>query len=182
MRGIRNYVGVDVDEVVASLHEPWNRWINVRFGVNRDPKGGFSSWDEPTEKYGQEVYDFLTPSIYEADIVTPIPGTLEAVEAIRSAGHTVFFISSCPGLGDMPKAKRSWLIRHGYLEERTSHAFVPTSDKSRAPVHILIDDGFHNVQTFRGVGLLVNAPHNAKDPWRGVRIDHLAEALPFIGF
>lgn len=184
MRVVGSRVGIDMDEVVADLHKPWVEWINQRFGVSI-PYGveDFRYWNWPGDTFGPEASDFLTPTIYNADIVKPISGTLAAVEAFRRAGHTPFFISHCPGVGDMRAAKRDWLLRHGFLRsDSESHRFIPASDKSKVPVHILIDDGVHNVRSFHGVGILVNAPHNRLEQWAGVRIDHLAEALPYLGF
>lgn len=174
-------VGIDVDEVVADLHKPWVDWMNVRFNT-KHTVDDFFYWNWPGHTFGPAASDFLVPTIYEADIVKPIPGALAAVESFRRAGHSPFFISSCPGVGDMPAAKRSWLLRHGFLRSSEGHRFMPTSDKSKAPVHILIDDGMHNVRAFHGVSILANAVHNRDEKWSGVRIDHLAEALPYLGF
>jgi 5'(3')-deoxyribonucleotidase len=55
------------------------------------------------------------------------------------------------------------------------------ADKTDAPVHVLIDDGAHNCRAFKGVSLLVNATHNKYEQWGGVRINHLDEALPYLG-
>jgi 5'(3')-deoxyribonucleotidase len=168
-------IGIDVDEVLAELHAPWVAWGNKTFGTSKSV-GDFDHWDAPIKWWGEEYSKFLTPDIYEQDVVKPYDGALAAVEMIREMGHGVCFVTSCsPG---SESAKFQWLVRHGFAKD--SDEFIPGRDKSHAPCHILVDDGYHNVSTFKGWAILLNRPHNARDLWFGARINHLAEVYPFI--
>lgn len=174
-------IGFDMDEVLADLHRPWNKWINERFGANRWVEAGFTDWDEPTRLFGTEVYDFLTPTIYSADIVKPIAGALEAVQAVRTAGYPVRIVSSC--LNDTYTAKVQWCVRHGFIEEEWE--FMAMSDKSEAPVNVLIDDHVGNCRAFRNiskarVAVLMTKPHNQREQWSGIRADTLGEVAEML--
>lgn len=176
-------IGFDMDEVLADLHRPWNRWINERFGVNRWDEAGFTDWDEPTRLFGTEVYDFLTPTIYSADIVKPIAGALDAVLRIRDAGYFVRIVSSC--LNDTYTAKVQWCIRHGFIDAEEEWKFMAMSDKSEAPVNVLIDDHVGNCRAFHSpsknrIAVLMTKPHNQRSQWNGIRADTLGEVAEML--
>ena len=176
-------IGLDMDEVLADLHRPWNRWINERFGVNRWIEAGFTDWDEPVRLFGTEVYDFLTPTVYSADIVKPVAGTVEAVRALRAAGYDIVIVSSC--LNDTFHEKVMWCKRHGFFADDAATAFLPMSDKSEAPVNILIDDHVGNCRAFQDhskgrVSILMTKPHNVRERWNGIRADTLGEVAEFL--
>lgn len=174
-------IGIDLDEVCAQLHRPWNAWINQRFGVRRDILAGFTDWDEPTRLFGNEVYTFLTPSIYHMDIVRPVPFACAAVEKIREHGYEVKIVSSC--LNDTYEAKVEWAHRWGFID--TPSDFIPMSDKSNAPVDMLVDDHIVNCQKFMGaaegrVAVLINQPHNRNERWPYLRADHLSDVAALL--
>ena len=174
-------IGIDLDEVLAQLHRPWNAWINERFGVRRDITAGFTDWDEPTRLFGKEVYEFLTPSVYRMDIVRPVPFALAAMDRIRDHGYTVKIISSC--LNDTYEAKVDWAQRWGFINDPTD--FIPISDKTNAPVDMLVDDHIVNCQKFVGantgrVAVLINQPHNRNERWPYLRADHLSDVAALL--
>jgi 5'(3')-deoxyribonucleotidase len=162
-------IGLDVDETVSDLHTPWLEYGNGKFGTNFT---AFTSWDCIEEWWGKAAFDFIHPCIYENDEVMPIRAAREAVDLLRALGHQIRFVTSC--VNDTEEAKCAWLQRHGFTRQ-PSVEFLPGRDKSRAPVDVLVDDGFHNVSAFHGKAVLVTAPHNAHDAWQGVRIKHVAE-------
>lgn len=168
-------LGIDVDEVVARLHEPWIRWCNRVFGSKLDPAAGFPTWDFPVELFGKDVYDFLHPLIYDCDVVQPYFAAKTVVDILRASGHPVAWVTSCVNRTDV--AKLRWLKSHGFFQP--GDLWVPGSDKSKAPVDVLIDDGLHNVESFPGRSILVRRPHNEMGKWSGEQISELAE-LPSI--
>jgi len=174
-------IGIDLDEVLAQLHRPWNAWINQRFGVSRDITAGFTDWDEPTRLFGKEVYEFLTPSVYHMDIVKPVPFALAAMDRIRHHGYEVKIVSSC--LNDTYMAKVNWAYRHGFIHNFED--FIPMTDKSNAPVDMLVDDHIVNCQKFVGanpgrVAVLINQPHNRNEKWPFLRADHLSDVAALL--
>jgi 5'(3')-deoxyribonucleotidase len=60
------------------------------------------------------------------------------------------------------------------------NGFMAMSEKSNAPVYMLVDDHVDNVSSFRGVGVLLTRSHNRSAAWKGIRINHLAELYPLI--
>jgi 5'(3')-deoxyribonucleotidase len=173
-------IGIDVDEVCAALHRPWLEWIRQHF--NAPDYLEFDSWNDPVERFGKQVFDFITPTVYHADIVKPITGALAAVQKIRRAGFQVRFITSC--LNGTEEAKHAWLYRHGFTMD--DEEFVPMSNKAEAPCHMLIDDSAANCQAFidrdpeNRVAMLVNCHHNRNDAWRFMRVDHLEDVALFL--
>ena len=174
-------IGIDLDEVCAQLHRPWNAWINQHFNVHRDITAGFTDWDEPTRLFGKEVYAFLTPSVYSMDIVKPVPWACAAVDKIREHGYEVKIVSSC--LNDTYEAKVEWAHRWGFIDSPWD--FIPMTDKSNAPVDMLVDDHIVNCQKFVDaapgrVAVLINQPHNRHEKWPYLRADHLSDVAALL--
>lgn len=161
-------IGLDVDGVLADLHAPWLRWANRRFGTDFS---SFPDWDAPTRWWGSAAFDFFTADLYER--IWPIRGAIETVTLLRAMGHSLRFVTHC--LRQTEPGKKQWLLGHGFLHGDTE--FVATSDKSRVPVDILVDDAIHNVWAFKGgPSVLVDAPHNQRFR-HDIRIPHIS-ALP----
>ena len=164
-------IGLDVDEVLAQLHAPWIVWGNRKFGTSYTE---FLAWEDPYAWWGkEESLRFLTADIYDQDIVKPYPWALAAVDALRSRGHGIRFITSAaPGT---ESAKFNWLVRHGFAKD--GDEYITMLNKTNAPCHLLVDDGWHNVSTFNGWAILVTRSHNANDLWFGKRINHVGDLL-----
>lgn len=170
-------LGIDVDEVVADTHSGWVRWLNDNFGLGRDPAHGIREWDEPIRLVGKVALEYFSPRIYDEDIVKPIDGALAAIDNFRQMGFDVWYVTSC--INGTAESKRDWLSRHGFLPRLSR--YLPMSDKSAAPVHILVDDHIKNVRSFKnGWAALVTRPHNERELWSGLRISHLADLFPYV--
>ncbi len=174
-------VGLDVDEVVARLHEAWlddyNALYNDRMTVDE-----FTSWDiHKLVKLacGEKIFALLTPGLYHR--VLPYIGGIGAVSTLRRMGHEVFFVSTCGKKGDdhaQAYAKQAWLLKWGFLTEGQglhSGHLIPCKDKRNAPVDVLVDDYINNVESFRGWSVLMNRPHNAGIKTNKTRINHLSD-------
>lgn len=174
-------IGLDMDGVLCDLHRPWLRWIKEHLDPRRDISKGFLSWDEPVESYGPRVFDFLTPTVYHADIAGPIPGALEAVEKIRAVGYSIKIISSC--LNDTDSSKIEWALRHGFIYDAKD--FIPMKKKTFAPVDMLVDDHVVNCRDFMQgnpgkISILVNDTHNIHEPWKYLRVDGLSDVAALL--
>ena len=76
-------IGVDVDEVLAQLHDPWSAWILERYGVTAE----WSSWHiDKTTGLGGKVFSFIAPEIYTNGTVEPFPMAHLALTMLREAG------------------------------------------------------------------------------------------------
>lgn len=164
-------LGLDVDEVLGDLHTPWIIWGNARFGTKIKPED-FRTWNDPINWWSLQCREFLKPHIYDLDRIQPFPLAAAAVQQLREDGHSIRFVTSNPDK-ETARAKYHWLVRHGFANSMDE--YLPMEDKSRSPVDVLVDDGLHNVTSFRGRAILVSRWHNLHSKWRGERIWHVAE-------
>jgi 5'(3')-deoxyribonucleotidase len=173
-------LGIDVDEVVAQLHEAWLARYNAEYHEDITPDH-IMGWD--IHEYCLEenrIYDFLTPGIYSE--ITPFPGSVVSLEIIRSLGYNLTFVTNCGPQHQFAEEKQAWLASYG-LFDSTKDGFISTRQKHLAPVDILIDDYTKNVMDFESggkVSMLVTRPHNLLDNWNGIRIGNLAGAIPLL--
>jgi len=157
-------VGLDVDDVLLNLVDRWLEEYNEQYDDNLF-RGSVTDWDfSQFVKPGVDIYHLLRPSMYEH--IEPLPDAAKFVQGIRDRGHTPVYVTAC-GNGDTPPsltkafatAKWEALIRHGIAKDGEN--LIAGSDKSDAPVDMLVDDRIHNVETFRnGLGVLFTQPWN----------------------
>ena len=161
-------VGLDVDEVVAALHAVWLADYNAAHGTDYQH---FTHWDMASTP---EWYALLVPEIY--DRVLPYPGAVEAVNQMRRLGHSIHYVTSSGKNNEHAVDKLRWLRRYGFLQPHEGWSnghFIPGSDKTNAPVDVLIDDHIKNVESFNGWSILFNRPHNYNEKTTKLRVDSL---------
>lgn len=155
-------IALDLDEVVCDLLPEWLRRYNLAYGDALTPES-VTSWDisrcvKPV--CGMKIYDVLAePDLYAG--VSPIPGALEGVRALRAAGHRVVFATSADAVSYPQKI--AWLVGHGFTtlrHGRTPQDVICAPDKSLVRADILIDDHAVNLHGFTGFKVLVDRPHN----------------------
>jgi len=154
-------IGVDVDDTVLNLVDTWLKFYNRDYNDTLY-RSSLTNWDIAsfTKPACQNaVYDYLTPAMY--DHCLPIEGALAGVNALRELGHRVVFVTStrreCAG------RKLDWLVDHGFLTLKyncISDDYVECHDKGLVAVDILVDDGAHNLDKFKGLPLLFDQPWN----------------------
>jgi len=185
-------VGLDVDDVLIDLVPRWLEEYNEKWDDNLQTHD-ITDWDfykfvKP--ECGKRIYSLLRPTMY--DWVEPVPGAAEFVQDIRDRGHTPRYITHCGAAGTshaltrtFATAKWNALIRHGIAQD--GELLLPSRDKSRAPVDMLVDDKAQNVIDFRnGMGVLFTQPWNA---WKNTdeetwveRADSFTEVIALIDY
>ncbi len=160
----KGIIAVDVDQVVADLHDTWLE------RYNKDYDDHVTVWDivdwDITKfvkpECGNKIFDYLNdPTLYEDVIV--IEGALAGVEHLKSCGYRVVYATSCHiGMHD---AKWMWLVEEGFLPKaNTQKDLISLSDKALVRADYLIDDRalhIHNFVRAGGeMGFLFDAPHN----------------------
>lgn len=151
-------IGVDVDEVLAQLHDPWDEWILERYGITAD----WSSWHiDKTTGIGGEVFSFIAPEIYTDGTVKPFPQANLALSMLREAGHTIWYTTSC--IRGTTEAKLDWLKGYGLWDN--ADEYKPGRDKNLPELGWLIDDGHHNCVAADCSAMLITAPWNVKQPY-----------------
>lgn len=170
---MRLRIGLDVDEVIAQLHQPWLDAYNEDYDdVMRVSDIDRWELDEIVKpECGKRIFSYLTGAMYDEDLVKPYPDALGSINILRSLGHSIAFVTSC--VNDTAAPKAAWLERHDFLQY--GDAYLPGRDKSRAPVDILVDDHVVNVNSFTGMAFLVNRPHNLTSYTFRTRVSGLAE-------
>lgn len=167
---ITGALAVDVDEVLAGLHEAWLRAYNRRYG---DSLVAFTEWDvhkQVKPECGMQIYDFLTPELY--DEIEPVPGAVAAMQILVQR-YQVIYVSAC-GNNTMANRKVTWLRDYGFPEL----PFIAAQRKHLVPgLAVLVDDHFDNCRLFEDPphkrAVLVQRPHNANAEWRGLRVPDL---------
>lgn len=154
-------VAVDVDDTVADLLGEWLRRYNEASGDTLLPED-IDRWHLPDllkddwKANPARFYGLLA----DADVyrhVLPIMGARKAVRRFKDAGCRVVFVSHCSSGSEVHKL--AWLRRYGFVDNEKD--FVSARDKSLIAADYLIDDGPHNVASFKGQAFLVNQPHNS---------------------
>lgn len=170
-------VGLDVDEVVAQLHQTWLDRHNRKYGMQLKLEQ-LTKWDD----YGiATMMELLVPDLY--DEVIPYPKTQQAVEGLRYLGHEIIYVTSCGVDNVMAPAKEEWLKRYNFLEMGQglhSGHIIAGHDKRNAPVDVLVDDYLPNVSSFRGWSVLQNRVHNLRLTTNKQRITHLSDFVEIL--
>lgn len=168
-------IGLDMDDVVANLLPVWMKRISDATGKDITAYN-IRQWEfwRDFDLTMEETFKHLTPDIYKD--VRPFPGAVEAVNALRLAGHEIVFISHCPPNTEM--VKQLWLLQYGFLPQGQgidSGHLIPTKDKSHVDVDVLVDDHVKNVETFHRLAYLMTRPHNSQLPCSRSRVNSLEE-------
>lgn len=162
-------VGIDIDEVLANLHDPWSAWIKEEYGIEPD----WSDWHiDHTTGIGGRVFRFITSDIYLDGTVEPYPEAYAALARLREAGSTIWFTTSC--INKTEEAKLDWLKGYGLFEP--DDVFKPGRDKRYPELDLLIDDRYRNCADADCPAILVNRPWNERHPWYW-RADDIAHAV-----
>lgn len=152
-------VAVDVDGTIADLCSAWLGRYNNDYNDNLTPQA-ITAWD--TSKFvkpecGKKIFDYLKdPSLY--DEVKPIDDALDVIRDMEIDGNRVIYPTTTPI--ESSGAKYRWLKAYGFLENDKN--YMEVSDKSLVYAHFLLDDGSHNIQAFRGTGIVYRQPWNSE--------------------
>lgn len=152
----RKKIAIDMDDTIAYLVKDWVKAINE--GENENVEV-VSNWDIASHfKCGKKVYNYLSYDLYRN--LDVIEDSQETIKMLMQK-YDVFIVTSATHYLDSLVSKVEWLKEH--------FPFIPLSnvvlcgDKSIINADIMIDDGVHNLETFKGIGLLFNADHNRED-------------------
>ena len=151
-------IGVDVDEVLAALHDPWDLWLREKYGVTPD----WSDWHiDKTTGLGGKVFSFITPEIYTDGTVMAYPEAYTALAMLRDAGHTIWYTTSC--IRGTEEAKLDWLKGYGLWDN--DDEYKPGRDKNLPELDLLIDDRFANCVAVDCPAILITREWNEKHPF-----------------
>ena len=154
----RATIAIDIDGVVADTHLAWYAQYNKDYHDTLTPDM-VTEWD--LHKFvkpecGTKIYEYLTPKLYKK--VQPNPDALDYVKFARILHRIIFVTSVYHEAG----AKFDWLKRFGFFDgvDKPAKDYIECNDKSLITADMLIDDGPHNFEGFKGFPLLFNQPWN----------------------
>lgn len=148
---------LDVDYCIAPLHDEWLSRYNRDFDDNLQ-SWQITEWDMTkfvSPKCGVGIYKYLNDmDLY--DTLSPVTGSIWAVETLLRLGHDVRFVTSGVNV-----SKINFLRKWGFV--RSEQDFVIAADKSLIIGDVLVDDYEKNLDTFNGFTILFDAAHNRHD-------------------
>ena len=154
-------IGVDQDWVLAKLTKKWLEYYNAIF--DDDLKADdLESWDI-TEKVKPEAKNVMLnilniPEFYRDLEVTK--DSQRVLKNLQEQGHEIFIVTD-PYTKMSMKSKFEWLQEHfGFIDKKH---YIFTASKGVIDLDILIDDGVHNCEVFKGKPILFDTPYNQKE-------------------
>ena len=152
---------LDQDDVLAATHGKLAQIILNEFGTNLTHEalhqGPFQQHLSPEDQ--KRLYKLIHEPGFFADIPV-MPNAYESVLEL-SKKYEIFVATAAMEFPNSFRDKYDWLHTH--------FDFIPWSniifcgDKSILSGDYLIDDMPRNLKTFKGKGLLFNAPHNLEE-------------------
>ena len=154
-------IGVDQDWVLAKLTKKWLEYYNAIFDDDLKAED-LESWDI-TEKVKPGAKNFMLnilniPEFYRDLEVTK--DSQRVLKKLAAAGHEIFIVTD-PFTKMSMKSKFEWLQEHFSFIDRKNYIF--TASKNVIDLDILIDDGVHNCESFKGIPILFDTPYNQKE-------------------
>ena len=177
-KGKKMRIGIDQDWVLAKLTKKWLEYYNAIFDDNLKAED-LKSW---------AIKDYVKPEAKNFILkILDIPGFYRDLEVTKDSqrvlkmlqeqGHELFIVTD-------PFTKMSMQSKHEWLQENfpfiKKENYVFTSRKDLLDLDVLIDDGVHNCESFKGMSLLFDTPYNTEQTgffkvknW--VHIEHVFE-------
>ena len=152
-------IAIDLDSTLNNLCAAWLDRYNQDSGERVRPDD-IKCWD--THKYvkcGKQIYNYLTPDLFAS--LVPVPYAVGVTRGFVAAGDELVIVSAmAPSTFDV---KRDWCTQYF---PHIPH-FIGTHSKQFIRADILIDDGPHNLEAWRGHAIAFDQPWN--QTWGGQR-------------
>lgn len=162
VKGVKKgIIGVDQDDVLAELLPKWIKRYNELYGDKLSVED-ITDWNihqfvKPS--CGVKVYDILHFHKFYRDLDV-VPNAQEVLKEL-SEDYDIFVVTDAMASRMSFKSKFDWLQENFPFIDKRNYVF--TGNKSIFAGDYLIDDGVHNLEKFRGKGLLFSRPHNANN-------------------
>ena len=151
-------IGIDQDWVLAKLTKKWLIYYNTIFEDDLKAED-LKTWnlvDHVKDEAKDFVLNFFNiPEFYRDLEVTK--DSQRVIEKWQSEGHEIFIVTD-PFTKWSMKNKFEWLQEHfPFLDKKN---FIFTGNKGVIDLDVLIDDGVHNCEVFKGIPILMETPYN----------------------
>lgn len=155
---MRERICVDQDGVLADLITCWvDRYNNI---YEDDLKAtDIITWDwHELTKCGKKIYELIKdPTLFEN---LPVIQDSQMVLEKLCKQYDVYIVTASRNAEIIP-AKSRWLRKHFPFIKKDKHVFAV--DKSICLANYLIDDSVKNLNVFKGIPLMFDAPHNQSE-------------------
>lgn len=150
-------IAVDQDWVLAKLNHKWLRVYNTIFNDNLTVED-VKDWDI-TKFVKPEAKDYMLNILNIHKFYRDLEVVEDSQRVLEQLSKTYNIIIATDPFTRMSfKSKYDWLCEHfPFIEPRN---FIFTGNKGAIYADYLIDDGAHNLERFKGKGLLFDGPHN----------------------
>lgn len=172
-------VGFDMDGVIYDFRRAQSDFEIARGNAHCALELADDHWDY-FEGWGWTVDQWLRYYAEGVDagqilrLGEPLPGAVDAFNALRASGHTIHIVTD-RSVGDDPqRATREWLADYGFVYDSLTFS----KDKTATPTDIFIEDRLQNADALNAAGTLcylINRPWNAVPLDTRPRVDSLEQ-------
>ena len=156
----KGIIAVDMDWVLAKLTQKWIRYYNTIFDDNLKVED-IKSWDI-TQHVKPEAKDYMLNILDIHKFYRDLEVVEDSQRVLKKLSYDYEIIIVTDPFTRMSfKSKYDWLGEHFPFISPCNYVF--TGNKSVIHANYLIDDGVHNLENFKGYGLLFEAPYNEKE-------------------
>lgn len=169
----RKTIALDMDEVIAAVAPKFLDVFEERNGrrLTKEEYWGKKIYQIPG---GNEIRDVLFDKGFFRDLPV-MEGSQEGVKALMK-NYDVYITTAAQEFRNCLEDKYDWLLEHfPFIHWKQ---FIFCGDKSVLGMDYMIDDHAHNLETFRGKGLLFTASHNIGEE-RFTRVNNWTEVVDF---
>lgn len=149
---------IDIDDTIAGLCDAWCDWLNKKYGTTTTPED-ITEWKiekfYPTLTADQVFSPFHDEDFWNS--VKPKDNAVEYVEKLINDGFDVYLCTSTNYL--FIKQKFESVIKR-YFPFIKWEKVIVSYNKAMIRADFLVDDGVHNLESFRGFKFLISRPHN----------------------
>lgn len=152
----RKSIGIDLDSTLNTLDKEWMALYNEDYNDNIQ-KEDMYDWD--VEKYikpecGEKIYDYLfTPKFF---LNLGVQEHSQKVTKFLSRHYDLYIVTAYHWKVCEDKAR--WIIKN--FPHIDSKNIIFCNNKGLIGTDYLIDDGGHNIEAFKGTGLIYDARWN----------------------
>lgn len=149
-------IGIDIDDTLNKLSESWIEWIVAHYD-SQFSKEKWRSWDLPSHAQGGDrLFDFLQMEGTFSNL--SIRSDAQRVTKRIAEKHDIYTISAFGSVHHGLVEKGEWLAKHFPHIPVKNYMFC--NSKGLVGVDVLIDDGPHNFDGFKGTPIVMDKPWN----------------------
>lgn len=168
-------IGIDLDTTLNNMEEVWLQKYNKDYNDNIK---FFRNWDihkEVKKECGEKIYEYIHEPkfFYNLNIK---PKAKETIDYL-SKHYELYIVTAYTA--DVCQDKVSWILKHKLKIKEKNIIFI--NNKGILDLDYLIDDGPHNFDNFKGVGIVMDMMYNKhiKTDYNRVRAYNWADVKKF---